>query len=1083
MKNLLGWLLMTICLCLGDGGTTSSAADSPLGLDPVDQYILAWERSGGMESASRHHVHDLLTLLGVPTPDSPRPDLYENVYAYEMTHHIINNDGTVTTGMSDLCYEGHVLIEMKQGHNPEQRRDSSGGPFRRGHAARGTPQWDTVMVQAREQAFRYALSMQESSRPPFVIVWDLGYVLEIFSDLNNTGVYTAYPSPMKNRIYLDDLRDVKVRDMLRRIWIDPYSLDPMRESHRVTQEVAQCMGRLAISLEERGYDSDATALFVARCVFTMLAEDMRMLRNNTFLDLLKESRNYPKSLTPRITELWRSMYSGGYCEVINRGVWEFGSDFFEEAKAIPLSSGEIDILIQAAECQWYHVDPIVMASMVEATLSTDKRLGAFYTHPSYAEKVVIPTVMEPLRAKWAESIKVVQAYASDKDFDAARKAVREFHRTLASVRVLDPNCGSANFLSVTLAQLKDLEAEVFAALHDLGESRRSTQQIRNVVSPSQMHGIEVNPRAAQMARLVLIMTDLKKHYQLYGRVKRHEPILRDLPSIECRDAILTWDSTEPLFDKAGNPVMRWDRKTFVVNGATGLPIPDENALVQDERYVNARPAAPYPEVDYIVGNPVFLGAFAMKRELGEGYTTALRKSYPFLPDSVDLSMYVWARSAMLLRDGEIDAMGLITTDSISRSSNQKVVQSFLEGENPLMISMACPDMPWWSEGPSGAKVRVAMTVLRRGSGEGTLYSVIGERAGYGMMDVELMAEKGVIHSNLSLTPSPDGLSVLHSNASISSTGMVFGNRDFVITREQAEDLGLDRREGLEQYIRPVIRGRDLSFSQRGFYGIDFYGLSAEDVEQRYPDAFGWLQARVYPERRVANDAKAQENWWLPRSPHPLSRVMQEGIESKIITPITSVSRFFVFVSPETICDGGGVFEVYLDDAFHLGVLTSSLHTDWALVTGARHRAGYRYLSRCFTMFPFPDCDEDARERVRDVMRSILEHREKHITGENGATMAAAQGLLAKMKAGEAFDEREAGLAETLQIAELHSLHQSLDKAVLKAYGWKQTMKPGDRLDALYRLNKDRAAEERAGKVRWLRPNKQLNFGGKIFESN
>lgn len=709
-------------------------------------------------------------------------------------------------------------------------------------------------------------------------------------------------------------------------------------------------------------------------------------------------------------------------------------------------------------------------------------LGAFYTHPAYAEKVILPTVIEDLREQWAEIIRTVQLFASEGDFESARKTVREFHKTIASVRVLDRNCGSANFLSVALSHLKTLEAEVFSALHDLGESRRSTQQIKNTVNPSQMYGIEINPKAAQMARLVLIMTDLKMHYQLYGRVKRYEPIIRDLPNIQCRDALLAWDSTEPLFDKDGNPVMRWDRKTFVLDPVTGRMVPDETALVQDERYINARPADPDPKVDYHVGNPAFLGANEMKKELGNGYTTALRRSYPFIPDGADLSMYNYSRSAMLLRDGEIKAMGLILPDSVDRGANQKVVQSFMEGENSLSIIMACPNMPWWSEGPSGAKVRVAMMALRRGSVEGTLYSVIGEKSGYGVMDVELMAEKGVIYSNLSLTPPPDGLSVLQSNFTVGSTGIVMGNSDFIITKEQAEELGLGRRKGLYRYIRSVVRGRDLSFSPRGLYGIDFYGLTAEEVEARYPEAFSWLKARVYPERRVSDDEQVRTNWWLPRRPRPINRIMQQGIERKILTPATSVSRYFVFVAPETISDGSGVFEIYLDDPFYLGVLTSSLHVSWALAVGERHRTGYRYLTRCFTMFPFPDCGEAEREAVRQAMGSILAHREKYITGKSGATMAVVQGLMAKMRAGEVLSEKDAASADRLDISELLTLHKALDKTVVKAYGWKSTMRSNDQLEALYRLNKERAAEESAGMIRWLRPNIQQLTGG-AFQSN
>ncbi len=1064
-------LMMTICLALK--AAALPASDSPLAIDPVDRYILRWENSGGMESASRHHVHELLTLLGVPTPDSPRPDVRENVYTYEMTHRVQKPDGSTSTGMSDLCYEGHVLIEMKQGYNPGGRRDGD-GPVRRGHGARGTHRWDTMMVDARTQAFRYALSMPESSRPPFVIVWDLGYAMEIYSDFTFSGQYTAYPAPGKHRLRLHDLRDDQVRDMLRRIWLDPYSLDPMRETHRVTHDVARLMGGLAASL---GADPDEATEFVARCIFTMLAEDMRLVPNNTFLRILEDCQADPEAFVPTVTSLWRDMYAGGRGESSGRRLRRFGDDdFFRNARALPLDREQIAVLRQAAECQWYHVDPVVMSSLVEATLSDDKRLGAFYTHPAYADKVVVPTVIEPLRARWAEAVETVQGLVAAGDFQAAREAVREFHRSLTEVKVLDPNCGSANFLAATLAQLKTLEAEVFSALQDLGESRRGTQQIPHAVGPSQMYGIEINPRAAHMARLVLLMTDLKMQYQLHGRVRGREPIIRDLPNIDCRDALLAWDSIEPLVDTDGEPVMRWDGKTYRTDSASGLPVPDETALVQDVRYINARPADPYPEVDFIVGNPAFLGSRAMKKELGEGYNTALRNAYPFLPDGADLVMYVWARCAMMLRDGQIQAMGMITTDSIGRGANRKVVQSFLEGEPPLWITMACPDMPWWSDGPSGAKVRVAMMVLRRGRGEGTLYTVVGEKAGYGVMEVEQTAEQGVIYANLSLTPPPDDLHVLRSNLAVGATGISFGHKDFVITGQQARELGLGSREGLERHIRPLLSGRDLSFAPRGMYGIDFHGMTAEEAEARFPEAFEWLRSRVYPARKLSADQSVREKWWLPGSPQLLSRVMQEGMDTKIVTPATTVRRYFVVVPTDTICVGGGVFEIFLDDPFYLGVLSSGVHLNWALAVGERHRSGYRYLSRCFTMFPFPDCGRAEKDAVRQAMNRIETHREECITGANGRTMAVAQRLLAALRAGEALDEADAETAARLRIAELAALHSALDEAVLKAYGWKKAMRPPDQLEALYRLNTERAAEERAGKVRWLRPDRQQHAG-------
>ena len=234
-------------------------------------------------------------------------------------------------------------------------------------------------------------------------------------------------------------------------------------------------------------------------------------------------------------------------------------------------------------------------------------LGAHYTPRAYVERLVLPTVVEPLRADWADAQAAALLLANeaaalegkkrDDKLAEARAEVRRFHHRLCTLRVLDPACGSGNFLYVTLEHLKRLEAEVLAQAEALGDTQAKLGLEGETVTLQQLRGIELNERAAALAELVLWIGWLQWHIRSFGSASLAEPVIHDYGNIEQRDAVLAWDGQEPLRDAAGQLVTRWDGKSFKTHQATGEPVPDEKALVPQWSYLNPRPAQ-WPQADF-----------------------------------------------------------------------------------------------------------------------------------------------------------------------------------------------------------------------------------------------------------------------------------------------------------------------------------------------------------------------------------------------------------------------------------------------------------------------------------------------------
>jgi hypothetical protein len=1033
----------------------------------VRNFIDKWAASGAAERANKDaFLIELCDVLGVPRPDPATGDPERDLYVFERDVHLPHEGDRLTVGRIDLYRHRHFLLEAKQG--------SQEGSKKLGTARRGTPAWNIAMRDAYGQALGYARTL--SDPPPFLVTCDIGYCFDLYAAFDKSWNYRPFPDGQGSRIYLTDFE--KYADRLRAVFLDPHSLDPATHAARVTREIATHLAQLARELEESGQDPERVATFLMRCIFTLFAEDVGLLPDHLFTDALDQHWiSNPASFPAGISTLWKAMNDGSSFGFLGK-LLRFNGGLFADQQALPLTRPQLERLKEAAHCTWADVEPAIFGTLLERALDPRERhrLGAHYTPRAYVERLVRPTIEEPLRADWDLVRAEVRRLVEDGKVDDAQKAVRTFHRRLTKTRVLDPACGSGNFLYVSLDLFKRLESEVLGLLRDLGEKQDLLEIEGATVTPEQFRGIEVKRWAKEIAELVLWIGYIQWQVRTHGSAKAiPEPVLRDYGNIEYRDAVLAYDRKELVVDEKGVPVTQWDGITYKKSSVTGEDIPDEAARVPVYRYVNPR-RAEWPLADFVVGNPPFVGNWRMRTVLGEGYTEALRSAHLNVPDGVDFVMYWWDRAATLLQKSHIRSFGLITTNSIVQTRNRRVLSRYIETEDPLTLIFAIPDHPWVDSTDSAA-VRISMTVASLEPREGRMGVVIQEMPlKSGEMDITLRFKLGCINANLTIGIDLTQTKVLKSNDHLCSPGVKLHGAGFIVTRGEAKSLGLGRVPGIEMHIREYRNGKDLAGTARGSLVIDLNGLSIEEVRDLYPEIYQRVLERVKPERDQNNEKYRRENWWLFGRRNTELRSALKGIRRYISTPETSKHRFFVFLGTDILPDNR-LTNFALEDAMFLGILSSRTHIVWSLASGGtlEDRPVYN-KTRCFDPFPFPCCGEDLIIRIRTLGEALDAHRKRQQSLHPDLTMTGIYNVLEKLRAGEALNEKEKKIHEQGLVSVLKQIHDDLDTAVFDAYGWPHDLTDEQILERLVALNAERAEEERNGLVRWLRPEFQ-NPGG------
>lgn len=599
------------------------------------QFVAKWQRVDLPErAASQEHFLDLCRLLGQPTP--AEHDATGAEYAFEKGVEVASGASKGSKGdrgFADVWWKGKFGWEYK-------RKDK---------------------YKSLDDAYRQLLQYREAlESPPLLIV----------SDIARTEIHTNFTGTRKevHTIALADLAEPRSLDLLRRAFTNPESFRPTLTAEKITQEVAAQLGKIAEGLRDRGHDPHDTAHFLMKCMFCLFAEDVLLLPARLFKNLLEKFHHRPADLTRRLNDLFTAMRTGGAYG--NDDIAFFNGGLFDEKPALPLTEGEIGLLNLAAAQDWGSVEPAIFGTLFERSLDPAKRsqIGAHYTSRDDILLVVQPVIMDPLRREWADSRAAVAKHldkrraaktpASRRSADAAiAKTIESFLDRLASITILDPACGSGNFLYIAIQQLLDLEKEVitFAAQPEiaLGLFPR--------IRPTQLRGIELNPYAAELAQVVIWIGYLQWMRDNGFQAPRN-PILANLNSIENRDAIL---------------------KT----GPGGEPLPHP---------------ADWPTADFIIGNPPFLGSKVFRQNgLEEPYIQAMFSAYD-LPKTSDLCCYWFELARRAIEKHNHARAGLLATQGIRGGDNRTILERIKTSGD---IFMAWSDREWVLD---GAAVRVSI---------------------------------------------------------------------------------------------------------------------------------------------------------------------------------------------------------------------------------------------------------------------------------------------------------------------------------------------------------------------------------------
>jgi hypothetical protein len=567
-------------------------------------------------------------------------------------------------------------------------------------------------------------------------------------------------------------------------------------------------------------------------------------------------------------------------------------------------------------------------------------LQAGYTPRAYVERLVVATIIEPLREDWRN----VQAAAETKraagDKNGAADEVKAFHDKLCETRVLDPACGTGNFLYVSMELMKRLEGEVLEALLDLGGQEALRGLGQHTIDPHQFLGLEINPRAAAIAELVLWIGYLQWHFRTKGGIPS-EPILHKFKNIEVKNAVLTWE---------GYPVPQF------VEGKEAYPNPK-------------RPT--WPTAEFIVGNPPFIGGKDIRERLGSAYAEALWSVHKHINDSADFVMYWWDRSADILtsKGSPLRRFGLVTTNSITQEFSRRVIRHHMDSRDAISLLMAIPDHPWTKATKEAAAVRIAMTVAAKGKHLGILRETIREeKLDSDQPEIEFSDKHGLINADLTTGSDVTAAIPILANEGICSPGVKLHGAGFIVTPQEAEHLGLGKRKGLEKHVRPYLNGRDFTGRSRGVLVIDLFGLTSDQVRSRFPEVYQHVKAEVKEkieidstgeQKFVGRDWNHREtyktNWWIFGEPRSDLRPALSGKARYIATVETAKHRVLQFLSTEILPDNMLIC-IADDDAFTLGILSSHIHAlgPYALVAGSAS-ATIRDIQRpkFLTLFPSP----------------------------------------------------------------------------------------------------------------------------------
>jgi hypothetical protein len=462
-------------------------------------------REANEEQGAQSHFLDLCDLLGVPKPGS------ESGYRFEEKAAVLGD----ARGYADVFKRNAFAWENKA---PGKNLDA-----------------------ALRQLLTYSLAL---SNPPLLVVCDR-LIIRVHTQFN------GHPSET-HLVRIDQLDQPDKLALLRRIWTQPESFRPSKTNRDITEAAARSFATLAEQLRQRGHHADQVAHFLTQCLFCFFAEDVGLLPGRMFEGLVNNRQLTSEKLTTGFNNLFNAMRDGGLYG--NDDIPWFNGGLFKRIEVPPLTVLEVTELRNAAALNWSAIDVSIFGTLFERGLDPAKRsqLGAHYTDPATILRIVEPVVQRPLLQNWeqvAQQIRGLMAKSTrrgDKSHRAAQAAFITWLDQLSSYRVLDPACGSGNFLFLGLKVLKDIEHRSHIEAANLGLDRQQDL----VTGPHNVLGIELNEYAAELARVTVWIGELQWRIE-HGYPFKTNPVLEPLDHIECRDECSMQSARKPTSSRPG----------------------------------------------------------------------------------------------------------------------------------------------------------------------------------------------------------------------------------------------------------------------------------------------------------------------------------------------------------------------------------------------------------------------------------------------------------------------------------------------------------------------------------------------------
>ncbi|MBW8009676.1 MAG: class I SAM-dependent DNA methyltransferase [Chloroflexi bacterium] len=945
------------------------------------EFVEKWSKIRQKEIATaQSHFNDVCRLVGHKTPLEADPK--GEFFTFEEP----TEKSTGDKGRADVWYNHRFIWEYKGFH------------------------------KNLDKAYQQLLLYRESlGNPPLLIT----------SDTQRFIFHTNFTDTINenHEIGFDEILDGSGVKLLKRVFNDPDSFEPARTQQQVTQATAYAFVKVAETMRkwDKETDSERLAHFIIRLLFSLFAEDMKLLPDNVFTTLASTKVGDLDYFVPGLKNLFSAMQKGGLYGV--HAIPHFNGGLFDDNFIPNLPTNIQDVLRAAGKLDWSGIDPTIFGTLFERVIDESKRaqLGAHYTSKEDILLIVEPVLMQPLREEWQEVKLEASGLIDIEKPGVAYTQLKEFAYKIAGTRVLDPACGSGNFLYIALRQMLDLQKEVIQFA-----GRKGLDDIPLSVSPAQLYGIEINPYAHELAQTTVWIGYIQWRNE-NGFPDFEEPILQPLNNIEQKDAILeineTGKSTEPM----------------------------------------------WPEADVIIGNPPFLGEKKMRTELGDDYINALLKLYAERLPACDLVCYWFEKARGQLEITPNIRIGLLATQAIRGGANRKVIEKIKDTGN---IFWAWADREWILD---GAMVHVSMVGFDNGTenrhilDNQTVPNINPDLTSSTNISIAKRLSENKDLSFMGVTPAgPFDIpaDIARKLLSTSNDSKDRLNSDVIKPYYNGTDITRRVRD-----IWIIDFGVQMKQAEATLYSGPFEYLKANvkpyREKSRVPNTTPWWHfTRPRPAlRKAIRGFERYIGTSMVSKHHVFTWVNANIIPANLLIVIARDDDYFL-----------GTVHSKIHELWSLGQGTQLRESK----SGKRYTP-----TTTFETFPFPwppgqEPGEDQDERVKniaDVARQLVNFRQpwlfpseeilsgpkmlktRTLTNLYNSLVYYREHIKGKHRNQTEWNNAVKKLISLEAIETLDHIHTSLDNAVLDAYGWPHNLSDEKILERLLALNLKRASGE------------------------